>query len=180
MDTNDFLKIQNTINKNKIFDMEIIKNQASNDELLYFNKNGYWYWSDDTIKLYEHAIEKNPYIRTLPSEATKYARTIYNEKAILEILSNQTTKGRFLLNGVRIKGDAFPSGYGNFPFTSGLAEENDLIICNGNTLERIKANTFDLLTENVNYNILEKIIPGFKFENNPCNPCDKQCNFSFQ
>ena len=35
----EFLKIQNTINRNNIFDMDIINTQASQKELDYFNKN---------------------------------------------------------------------------------------------------------------------------------------------
>ena len=32
----------------------------------------------------------------------------------------------------------------------------------------------------VDYNDLENIIPGFKFLNGPCNPCDKQYNCPFR
>src|SRR6056300_425847 len=51
----DFLQIQNTINRNIVFDMNIINSQASQEELEYFNKNGKWPWSQDVIKLYEEA-----------------------------------------------------------------------------------------------------------------------------
>ena len=36
---NDFLLIEDTINRNIVFDVNIIKNQASQDELNYFNTN---------------------------------------------------------------------------------------------------------------------------------------------
>ncbi len=183
----DFLAIQNTINKQKIFDMDIISQQASQEELDYFNKYGIWPWSQKVIQLYESAIERNPYIRTVPGDATNYARTIYNEAAILRILSYQTKEGQMLLNGVLIPNNSnldeqLPSGFGDFPYTSGLAEDrtNDVVKCNllNNSLERItytgKGGIFSQQTEKkapVDFTDLESIIPGFKFLNGPCNPC---------
>ena len=187
----DFLRIQNTINKNKVFDMNIINSQASREELYYFNKNGKWPWSQEVIKLYEEAINRNPYIRTLPEIATDYARTIYNQDAILRVLTYQTKEGQFLINGVLVKDpsgnkmEELPSGFGNFPYEAGLLGNrvDDIIKCNmkednNPTLERIrytgKGGIFGEQTEKVtpvDYNDLEKIIPGFTFLNKPCNPC---------
>jgi hypothetical protein len=187
----DFLRIQNTINKNKVFDMNIINSQASKEELEYFNKNGKWPWSQEVIKLYEESINRNPYIRTLPEIATDYARTIYNENAILRVLATQTKEGQFLINGVLVKDpsgnkmEELPSGFGNFPYESGLLGNrvDDIIKCNmkndsNPTLERIrytgKGGIFGEQTEKVtqvDYNDLENIIPGFAFLNKPCNPC---------
>ena len=187
----DFLRIQSTINKNKVFDMNTINSQASQEELNYFNENGKWPWSQEVIKLYEEAINRNPFIRTLPEIATDYARTIYNQNAILRILTYQTKEGQFLLNGVLIKDpsgnkmEELPSGFGNFPYESGLLGNrvDDIIKCNmkdsnNPTLERIrytgKGGIFGEQTEKttpVDYNDLENIIPGFTFLNKPCNPC---------
>ena len=187
----DFLRIQSTINKNKIFDMNKINSQASQDELEYFNKNSKWPWSQEVIKLFEEAINRNPYIRTLPEAATNYARTIYNQAAIIRVLTYQTKEGQFLLNGVLVKDpsgnkmEELPSGFGNFPYESGLLGNrvDDVIKCNmkndnNPTLERIrytgKGGIFGEQTEKVtpvDYNDLENIIPGFSFLNKPCNPC---------
>ena len=187
----NFLQIQNTINRNKIFDMDIIKSQASQEELKYFNSNGQWPWSQDVINLFEEAVSRNPYIRTVPKQATNYARTVYNQTAILRILSYQTKEGEFLLNGVLVKDpsgnkiEELPNGFGNFPYESGLLGNrvDDIIKCNINnennpTLERIrytgKGGVFGEQTEKVtpvDYNYLESIIPGFTFLNKPCNPC---------
>ena len=183
-----FKKIQNSINKNTYFDMNQINNQVSQEELTYFNKNGKWPWSQKVISLFEEAINSNPYVRTVPKQATNYARTIYNQTAILTILSYQTKEGQFLLNGVLVKDpsgnkmEELPSGFGNFPYESGLLDNrvDDIIQCNmdSNKLERIrstaKGGIFGEQTETitpVNYNNLETIIPGFTFINNPCNPC---------
>jgi hypothetical protein len=171
----------------------IQENQASQEELDYFNKNGMWPWSNSTIKLYEAAIKSSPFIRTLPKDSVNYARTIYNEAAILRIISYQTKEGHFLLNGVLVKNPSgnkyedLPNGFGDFALSkdSGLLKNrsDDIIKCNMNnpqnsTLERItytgKGGIFgeqrSKITE-VDYNELEKIIPGFTFLNGPCNPC---------
>jgi len=187
----DFLKIQSTINRNKVFDMNTINSQASVEELEYFNKNGKWPWSQEVIKLFEEAINRNPYIRTLPEAATNYARTIYNQAAIIRVLTYQTKEGQFLINGVLVKDpsgnkmEELPSGFGNFPYESGLLGNrvDDVIKCNmknenNPTLERVrytgKGGIFGEQTEKVtpvDYNDLENIIPGFTFLNKPCNPC---------
>lgn len=177
---NNFLKIQNTINKQKVFDMDVIGTQASQQELDYFNENGMWPWSQNTIDLYETSINRNSYIRTDAEQATNYARTIYNEAAILQILSYQTKEGQFLLNGVLVKDNNstnknLPSGFGDFGYNSGLVKDKsyDIIKCNlnDNSLERIEHIGQDEKKSRVDYNDLENLIPGFTFLNSPCNPC---------
>jgi len=191
--TKDFLLIQGTINRNTIFDVNLIQeNQASQEELDYFLKNGEWPWSQKVKDLYIEATYKNPYIRTFPADALHHAMTIYNQAAILKVLSYQTKEGQFLINGVLVKNPSgnkmedLPSGYGNFGYNSGQIENksDDVIKCNmskdnGATLERIKytgkGGIFNQQTKTVtpvDYNDLESIIPGFTFINGPCNPCD--------
>jgi hypothetical protein len=190
--TKNFLLIQNSINRQNIFDVNMIqKNQASQEEVNYFNKNGIWPWSEKTKELYIEALRTNPFIRTLPKDALHRTMTIYNEAAILQIISYQTKEGEFLLNGVLIqdpsgnKMEDLPSGFGNFPYLSGLIgnKSDDVIKCNmknpnGATLERItytgKGGIYGEQTSKitpVDYNDLENIIPGFEFLNGPCNPC---------
>jgi hypothetical protein len=205
--TLDFLQIQSTINRQKIFDVNMIQeNQASQEELNYFNKHGMWPWSQTTIKLYEDAVRSSPFIRTLPKDSVNYARTVYNEAAILRIISYQTKEGHFLLNGVLVKNPSgnkyedLPNGFGDFALSeeSGLLENrsDDIIKCNmknpnNSILERTtytgKGGIFGEQTSkktDVDFNDLEKIIPGFTFLNGPCNPCgalnenpDYSCDF---
>ena len=192
----DFLLIQSTINKQKIFDMKTIETQASQEELNYFNEHGMWPWSQKVIDLYKEAISRNPYIRTDPDDAVENARTIYNEASIIRILTYQTKEGQFLLNGVLVKDpsgnkmEELPSGFGSFPYEAGLMENrsDDIIKCNleddnNPTLERItytgKGGIFNEQTKKitpVDYNDLEKIIPGFTFLNSPCNPCSSMAS----
>lgn len=199
-----FLNIQHTINRQNVFDMDIIGKQASQEELDYFNKHGMWPWSNEVINLFNELQNKNPYVRTTPGDATTHARTIYNEAAILQLLSHQTKEGQFLLNGILVKNpqsvEKLPNGYGNFVYDSGLVEDktNDIIKCNlvandqNPKLERIiytgKGGIFGQQMkkiEPVDYNDLENIIPGFKFLSSPCNPCsslnsipDYSCKYS--
>lgn len=189
---NNFLKIQSTINPKIVFDMEIIKQQASQDELDYFLENDMWPWSQDTIDFYTEAINSNPFIRTYAGDSVNYARSIYNEAAILQVLFLQTSEGKFLISGVQINGgnkNVLPSGFGNFGYKSGLIEHmNPVIKCNiddngKTTLEKTeytgRGRIFGEQTSkksSVDYNDLESEIPGFKFLNGPCNPC-KALNF---
>jgi hypothetical protein len=202
--TRNFLKIQKTINPKKIFDTDTIqKYQASQEEVDYFNKHGYWKWSPKTKHLYLEALKKNSYIRTYSPSELKYVMSIYNEAAILKILSYQSKEGQFLLNGVQVKNpngnkmEELPNGFGDFGYDSGLIGNlhNDIIKCtsssNNSKLERIKytgkGGIFGQQTKeisDVDYNDLENLIPGFSFLNGPCNPCgmlnekaDYSCKF---
>ena len=186
----DFLHIQHTINPKIIFDMEIIKKQATKLELDYFLKNGMWPWSQDVINLYTEAINRNKFIRTYSCDSINYARKIYNQNAILQLLSMETKEGSFLISGVQINGGSkndfedLPSGYGDFGYKSGLKQHmNPVIKCNiddnGNaSLEKTEytgvGGIFGEQTSKkspVDYNNLESEIPGFKFLNSPCDPC---------
>jgi len=186
----DFLLIQNTINPNIVFDIDLIqKTQANQAEVDYFNKYGTWPWSPDVIQLYKDAVNKNPYIRTSPEDAVTQVKKIYNQSAILRILSYETKEGQFLLNGVLVRDtngnplEDLPSGFGTFGYTSGLIGDlqDDVIKCNSKeypTLQRItytgKGGIFNQQTKKitpVDYKDAENLIPGFTFINGPCNPC---------
>ena len=172
---NKFLLIQDTINRNRYFDVDLIqKNQASQEEVDYFNKNGIWPWSPVTKALYIQAIRSNPYVKIAPGAALLETQSIYNETAIRMVLSQQTKEGHFLIHGIQVQGenvDELPSGFGEFAYNSGLMEDRskDVIRCNadGNGLERVHGS----LVSPVDYNDLENVIPGFTFINGPCNPC---------
>lgn len=186
----EFLRIQHTINPKIIFDMEIIKKQSSQLELDYFLKNGMWPWSQEVIDLYTEAVTRNQFIRTYSGDSVNYARKIYNQNAILQLLAMETKEGNFLLSGVQINGgpknnlEDLPSGFGDFGYKSGLIKHmNPVIKCNiddnGNaSLEKTeytgKGGIFGQQTSkksSVDYNNLESEIPGFKFLNSPCDPC---------
>ena len=192
----DFLKIQKTINPNIVFDTQMIQeSQASQEEVDYFNKYGMWPWSQNVINMYVDAVKNNPYIRTYSLDSINYARKIYNEAAILRVLSIQTKEGQFLVNGVLVQDisgnptnklsgnyyESLPSGFGVFGYKSGLIGniKDDIIKCksDNNGLEKITYTGKGVLGQqtksitNVDYKDLENLIPGFTFLNKPCNPC---------
>lgn len=190
--TQDFLILQNTINPKVIFDVNMIqKSQASQEEVDYFNKNQSWPWSANTKALYIQQINRNPYVRVIPESSLNYAMRVYNEAAILRLISYRTKEGQFLLDGALVpdpsgnKWEDLPSGFGNYPYYYGEMENHskDVIKCNMDDptnayLERIhytgKGGIFGeqtYTTTRVDYNDLENIIPGFKFLKKPCNPC---------
>ena len=100
--TDKFILLQKTINPHIIFDINRVKEQASQEELDYFLTNGMWPWSQQVQELYSQAIMKNPFVRTSPKDAINQVRSIYNQAVILEILSWQTKEGQFLQKGVSI------------------------------------------------------------------------------
>lgn len=191
--TDLFLSIQNTINPNKIFDTNVINQQATQQELDYFLETGMWPWSPEVQELYKEATMNNPYTKSFPGDAVNKARTIYNEKIILEILSWQTKEGQFLLKGKLVHGpsDNIETGAGTFGINSGLQsglvanKKNKIIKCgvrNESTddlsLMQIKYIGDNGITGSqmkemspVDYNNLETLVPGFTFINGPCNPC---------
>ena len=193
--TQEFLKIQGTIHPNIRFDTKTIQNQASQEELDYFLRNGKWPWSEKVKELYKTAVRVNPYIRIDPDDAMNEAQTIYNEKIITQILSWQTKEGLFLLNGVVVKDSAgnkfadLPSGWGDYPYSADIIKErNDVVKCakdgsgsgsgSGMSLQQIRYTGMDGITgaettmvAPVNLDTISKLIPGFRFIKGKCNPC---------
>jgi hypothetical protein len=188
---NNFILLQQTLHPGIVFDTTQIKEQASQEELDYFLKNGKWPWSQEVQDLFKEAVQRNPYIRTSPEDAVNQARTVYNQAIILEIISWQTKEGKFLLSGVSIKDasgnpqEDLPSGWGDYGYSSGLIGhlENDVVKCapdaSGNySLVKIRYTGKDKITiaqtketTQVDYNDLPNLVPGFKFTGTPCDPC---------
>jgi hypothetical protein len=51
-----FIGLQQSINPNIVFDINKIKEQATQEEVDYFIKNGMWPWSKQVIQLYKNAV----------------------------------------------------------------------------------------------------------------------------
>jgi hypothetical protein len=198
--TNKFLEIQKSINPQIVFNAAEIQKQATQEEVNYFNKHGKWPWSDKVKNLYKETLDNNPYVRTDPDDAINTISTIYNEKAILQMLSWQAKEGQFLLNGVSINSNKknpyedLPNGWGDYAFNSKqISKNNNVIKCgyNNNNKQTDKNSSEDLSLQEieyqgndgilynhvkkitpVDYNNLEKLIPGFTFLKGPCNPCE--------
>jgi hypothetical protein len=181
--TREFLRLQRTINPNTNFDMKTIGKQASQEEMDYYLKHQMWPWTNELKEMYKGAILSNPHIRLEPGLAINSARVIYNESIMWQILSWQTKEGQFLLNGVIVKdpsSNEFPSGFGDFPYSSELTnEKHDVVKCDNNGLMRTRNIGIDrngaYITKQfpVELGTLDKLIPGFSFitDKSGCNPC---------
>jgi hypothetical protein len=173
--TKQFLDLQSTINPHKKFDMDAIGKQATQEEMDYYLKHQMWPWSTELQEMYKGAIESNPYVRIDTKLGVNQARILYNESIMWQILSWQTKEGQFLLNGVIVKdpsANQFPSGFGDFPYSSELTKErHDVIKCAEDKGELVLMRTRNVgIDQNgayitkqfpVDLGTLDKLIPGF-------------------
>lgn len=189
-----FIRLQQTMNPQVVFDINILKQEVNQKELDYFLKNKKWPWKEEVIKLYNYHVKKNPYIQMYPQVSLDKVQTIYYQSAILKVLSQQSKEGQFLLNGVDItsvnKSFENRDGAGSYPYNSGqitpiVSGEGYIIKCGINNqtqqfdLQRIKYSkdnngilgyhTKD--SQNISFHSLPDMIPGFKFIKGSCDPC---------
>lgn len=165
----NFLKHQSSYNPMYHFDMNIIQQQVTPQEVTAYLQTGQWDWSPEVTDIYRSNIETDPYVSSNPNAAVNNARKIYNETAIKEILAWDSKEGRFILNGVSI---------GNTPNVP--ANMNNTIRCSkeGTPIQMtyLKAKGYaDGYTvqhySEVEPNTLPTLIDGFTFLKEPCNPC---------
>jgi len=177
----DFIRVQSNLHPRMSFDTDVIKKQASSEEVDYFLQYAEWPWSKEVQDLYKAAVLTNPFIRADPEGSMSKARKIYNQSIVLEMMSWQTKEGQFLLNGVVLNDSSgnpqgeFPSGFGEYGYNSGLTDKmNDVIRCgvdaSGNSY-MIKINGIDGKEESIDYDQLDSTIPGFSFIREKCDPC---------
>ena len=187
--TDDFLKVQQTLNRNTVFFMDEITKQATKEEADYYLVNNYWPWDKEVENLYLASSLNNPLIQTSTDDSLRDIKKKYNQRAILELLSNETKEGVFLVKGVEVPTgkNNMPDGTGYFGYNSGLIANlyNKNIKCypeNKNSkkyvLKSLEYKGDEGIlgsqiweTKNINTNDLENIIPGFTFLKGPCNPC---------
>lgn len=175
-----FLNYQNLHNPNYIYDVNIIQKQVSPQEVEKYFKTGHWSWNPEIEEIYLQMINTNGNISFDPSSAIEKAKRIYNEKAITELLSWNTKEGQFIINGAIIGHNE------NLP-----QNINNLLQCNkdGNMVKVIKEPTPmqpQYMIENktiVEPKEIPSLLTGFKFLEEPCNPCFKDgpnynCKFS--
>jgi len=188
---NDYLEYQNLEQPHIVFDINQLKKQATQEELNYFLENGMWPWSKQVEDLYKEQIEKNSYVRSDSDAEVKYARKIYNQNAILQIISMQAKEGKFLTQGIQLQDTSeYKDGKGTYGYTSQLIKPSTNeyvkeIKCSPDGFMEEKQ--FGMGTKKLDYQELEKEIPGFKFIEGPCNPCvalkdppDYKCPFTFK
>jgi hypothetical protein len=183
----EFIKFQKFHNPNLRFDLDIIQKQATLDEVQTLFKTGKWPWSPDVINLYKEAISQNNIINNEPGSALNTAQTVYNQTAIIELLSWNTKEGSFLLNGTIIKHtDGMPDNLNNIvrcakDRSTGKISMQKVVYTgyngvNGSLVSKVSP---------INNSDIPKEVNGFKFLKSECNPCsaisdpaDYSCPFS--
>ena len=195
--TNHFLRLQQTVNPQLVYDMSNLAQQVNQSDLDNYLQDGTWKWSEDVQDLYRESVKKNPYVRSnVELGDIEDASKIYNEKVMMNILALQNKEGQLLASGMtvldvdKIERD----GLGSYSMSSGLQPFNvgdSVIKCDGSRgMEQVKyvgqESTFatPLYEKSILKNEeLEKVIPGFKFTSGVCNPCsgldgDYSCPFT--
>lgn len=194
----NFNSYEKTNNPNVVFDVSLIQNQASQEDVDVLLSSGMWPWSEDVQQMFMDKVQRNTMIKTSPVDALNKARTIYTETAAKELLSVNSPEGMFLNVGVLIdvpgdQEDAMGNTYG---VKSGLVAPNkNTIRCgtdkNGDMVMQETQNmgndgitsVHSKVTTDLDYTKLPDLIPGFSFLKGPCNPCvalknDYSCPFS--
>lgn len=164
----DFLTFQTTVNPNTQFNMRMIQNQASEQELASLLRDGYWPWSETTKSLYINDISHNPIIKINPEASMNYARTVYNENATKQMLSWNTKEGQFLLSGATLYNKGRKTGNVKCEMDEHGKTFMQKTMYLGDNLWNGYKNTKTTVLKNTE---LPEEIPGFHFVKAPCNPC---------
>jgi hypothetical protein len=170
---NDFITFEQTHNPTYKFDVNIIQQQATVAEVQYLLTNNRWPWTDEVKKLYRDAMAQNNYISTNLNASLNNAQSIYNQAAILELLSWNSKEGLFLLNGSIIgHSDNLPANVNNVIKCVAGSSGNDI------KMQKIVYTGYDSLsgslqsqTSSIEDSELPSLITGFKFLKGSCNPC---------
>jgi len=205
--TDKFIDFENTKNPTITFDVSLVQQQASQQEVQNLISTGLWDWDNQLQTMFMDNIQQNTMIKINPRDAMQQARTVYNQNITKQMLSWNAPEGQFLLSGAAVENplnhsdDAYEYGK-----NSGLVSDNrDIIRCGipggleqtDDNLQMIRirnlgndgiTNAHVSVIEPVDYKTLPSIIPGFSFlTDKPCNPCvaikqkpDYSCPFTLE
>ena len=163
-----FTEFERTVNPHYVYDINIVQKQANPNEVQYLLKNGYWPWTTDVQTMYKNAIEQSFSVRSDLNISLREQQKIYNQTAVLELLSMNTKEGAFLLTGV------------NIGHTKGLPNNiNNVVRCSpSGHMEKIIYTGYNSMNEGLQKKVtkvedseLPSLVNGFQFVNSPCNPC---------
>ena len=99
----DFLEFQRTHNPNTVFDMSLIQEQASQSEAETLLKTGKWPWSKRVKQIYDDALYRSVMSKKGALKSMNQDRTVYNQTAIMQMISWNAPEGKFLLNGAFVE-----------------------------------------------------------------------------
>jgi len=183
----DFIKFQKIHNPNLRFDLDIIQKQANVSEVQALLRSGKWPWSSAVQEMYKQAIQENNVINTEPGASLENAQTVYNQTAIMELLSWNSKEGSFLINGAVIGHNKdMPANINNLVRCGKDNSSGDI------SMQKIEYTGYNGIYGNMNSKVtpvsnsdLPKLVNGFKFLGSDCNPCvalndpaDYSCHFS--
>jgi len=175
-----FIVLQSFNNPDTYFDLKQLSKQANEQDLQYYNTNGYWFWDDATKKAYEEDLQHNDLQQEYPKgQYMRDAQNTYNQNIMKQILSWRAPEGQFLMNGVTTGNRDYEqnknmiSGRGTFPYTSGQLPKGDAqIVCKDNKLSLKKMiGSYVPIYAPLDYTLLPTLVPGFKFSKTECDPC---------
>ena len=144
-----FLEYQNTMSRNDYrYNLEMLQQQVSPQEVEEYLKTGYWNWDERLKKLYLDKVQSSTLVNIVPEQSLEYAMRMYSPDAVKQLLAWNYKEGEFLLYGVKdVNKNIIKCSNDNEPFLT--------------TDRKNKINNEDI----------PKIVPGFSFINEPCNPC---------
>lgn len=163
-----FVEFERTVNPHNLYDINIVQKQANPNEVKYLLKNGYWPWTSEVQTMYKNASQQSFFVRSDLDISLIEQQKIYNQTAILELLSMNTKEGSFLLTGV------------NIGHTKGLPTSvNNVVRCSpSGHMEKIIYTGYNSMNEGLQKKVtkvedkdLPGLVNGFHFVNGPCNPC---------
>ena len=163
----DFLKYENTVYPNTQFNLNVLQEQASPEEVDALLKTGNWPWDETTKYMYMDSVARNTILQIDPGESLYDAMKLYNNNAMKRKLAYNAKEGQFLLSGGSLEPSA--SMPKNVPNTlkceNGKMEKT--VFQGYNPLNSFKIST----TTFVEDADIPKNMPGFAFLDGPCNPC---------
>jgi hypothetical protein len=164
---------QTTMNQNKTyFDLDILQNQTTPDEVEQLMATGYWPWPDDLKNDYMDKVLSSTIIKIEPKYALDYAMKIYNQNAARELLAWNTKEGQFLLYGGDLGvSDGMPKNVHNTIKCSTDSKGKSIMEKKIYTGMNFWNGYMNTTTTTVNPEEIPKDMNGFTFVNNPCNPC---------
>jgi hypothetical protein len=164
---------QTTMNQNKTyFDLDILQNQTTPDEVEQLMATGYWPWPDDLKNDYMDKVMTSTIIKIEPKYALDYAMKIYNQNAARELLAWNTKEGQFLLYGGDLGvSDGMPKNVHNTIKCSTDSKGKSIMEKKIYTGMNFWNGYMNTTITTVNPEEIPKDMNGFTFVNNPCNPC---------
>jgi hypothetical protein len=179
-DTMDkFIQLQKSRFPTAEFNMDVIQNQATEQEASTLIKTGFWPWSKETQDMYVNTILKSQIIKVAPDVALTEAMKLYNETAAKLMMSWNTKEGQLLLMGADL-------GASKYDPLFAVDKNRNFIKCKAATSDKdpvsymektsylgtdYLSGIFKTKKEIIANADLPTVIPGFGFIKGTCNPC---------